>query len=451
MHGSTSIAQRPAPLAVGLVVWSLGIGGCLLLDDPRLRFPAFLLGQLLGWTGVLIVGRSRPGRRALPILITFGVLARLAAWAQTPAFSEDVFRHVYEGRLTLQEGPLFPYLHPPAELPDLDLSPQLRDEAWLRINHPELATLYPLGTQLGSAAAVGLADGLGLAPDRGVAASLVLADVGALLALAAWAPGGVLLWALAPTPIFEGAREGHVDGWVAFALLAALFGFARGRPRWGWSALAWAAGTKLSGLALAPLAFVQDRRGALRFGLLTGVLVAPIGLSILAGEASGLGAYATRWQAGGGAFGLLHLASQAVLGGDWARVLGFTLTAAGLARVLTAGLLLAALGRMLTRPQPRLPVHGGLLLLLLLLLSPTLHPWYTLWLLPFVAFGPFPGRRAALWLVASSALLHHPGYLELLEGVWRSDPRISACVHLPAWALLLIDRPWRDEFPSGSA
>jgi hypothetical protein len=254
-----------------------------------------------------------------------------------------------------------------------------------------------------------------------------------------------LLVVLSPLSVLEVGREGHADSLSMFGLALGIHGFVRLRPRLGYAGFALAALAKLNGL-VALLAAARSTRRGLGVGLGLALLcLLPLGF---AGGAStqGIGAYASAWRAGDGAFTVVLAVAGALLGGDWRRFeLGgswgaLTLTQHQLARGLTllsfAGLAAVVLWRKVEERQ--IPARAGLLVLGLLLLSPTLHPWYALWLLPFAAvLGT--GRDAALALVALVPLLHHPGWLELTEGTWTDVGWVRALVHGPVWALLARD------------
>lgn len=430
--------------------WALGLGLVFTLDDPRLRYPSFLVGyalSVLGWLGLVHLARRDALRgRFLVGVVAVAILARGVALALTPAFSEDVFRYVYEGRLVWVLGPGAPFAHAPAAGPTLGLPPALIDEAWLRINHPEISTIYPPFAQLVFAVAGGLGDLFGGGHLLLLRALLVLADLGTwgLLAKALRKLGRPaaesLTWGACPLVILEVAREGHADSLSALGLALGLYGFVAARPRLGYVGWAVAALAKLNGLVVLPAAVRTTRRGLGAALALCTLLAVPW---LLAGSDAGrgLGEYATRWRAGDGAFTVLLAVAEAALGGDWTRIGEITVTKHQLARVFTAGLFgLAALVVLApAAPKVRVPTRAGTLLLLLLLLSPTLHPWYLLWVLPFAtAADRFTGRAPVLWLVSVAAALHHPGWLELVDGHWADLGAVRAAVHVPAWALWAV-------------
>ena len=428
-----------------LLAWSTGLTTATLLDDPRRRFLAFGVSFGVATGAWLILGRRLRNldRATVKIALGLGLIARLAFIFMAPAFSEDVFRYVYEGRLVWVMGPAAPFVFAPAEAPHLGVPTELLDDAWLRINHPEISTIYPPFAQFVFAVAGGLSQATGLAPLVTLKALLVVADLGAWLAIAhalqnRGRPATESLWyGLCPLVIWETAREGHADILSALGLAIGVWGFLAVRPRAGYIGFALAALAKLNGLVAMTAALRSTLRGSgVGLFLLLGLLV-PFAL---AGSDAGVGLsqYATRWRAGDGVFSILLWVSEAVLGGDWTRVAGYTLTQHQLARILTGSVFVTVTAALLARRpnQAEVPGRVAWLLLILLLLSPTLHPWYALWLLPFAAAGVGP-RGPMLTLIALSPLLHYAGHRELITGRWSDPAGLRAVVHGSVWVMLL--------------
>lgn len=436
---------------LALALWAAAITWVLALDDPRLRFPLFLAGAapaMASWLWLVALARKGPWPAAVRgAVLAAALAARIAAIPAAPAFSEDVFRYVYEGRVALAHGPAFPFVHPPADAPRLGVRPELLDESWLRINHAHVPTLYPPLAQGVFIAAAALGEATGGGHLAWLKLLLVLADLGAwlLIALALKRLGRnveeSVVFGLCPLVIVEIAREAHADSLTVLGLALGVFGFTALRPAVGYGGWCLAALAKLNGLVLLPAALRTERRGAWLALLLLPLLALP---ALLGGGAAlaGLGTYAGSWRAGDGAFSLLLGLSELLLGGDWRAIGDMVLTRHQLARGLT-GLVFAGAATMILwrRGAPEdIPRRAGLLLFALLLLSPTLHPWYALWLLPFV---PHAGR----WRLPMLALLslvwlgHHAGWLELVEGIWRESPWMRAAVHVPVW--LAVGWVWR--------
>jgi hypothetical protein len=454
--------KRWIPLAVNVVALLVALS----IDDPRLHYPLFLVAHFAaGIAWIALVDNTRKGPPE-PDLLRGGLAAAIVllaiAVARAPGFSDDVFRYVYEGRVVWRMGPAFPFLHPPADAPSQGVPPSLLDAAWSQINHPDLSTIYPPF----AAAVFAIAGGLGDLIGGGHLVLLKLLLVAACFATAWFSsrtpstrppaaeskgssrkegrgplrPGSEGTWLLlSPLTVLEIGRDGHADALAALGMAIGIFGFLRLRPRVGYAGFALAALAKLNGF----IAFVAAVR-ATRRGLVIGLAIASLVLVpvVVAGRAAlgSLFEYATRWRAGDGAFTILLAIAEAILGGDWTRIGDFTVTrhqlARGLAFAVFGALSFFALRRRF--PIERVPEKAGLVLLFLLLLSPTLHPWYVVWLLPFVPFAG-PARRAMIALAVLAPLLHHPAHIERVTGEWTDLFWVRALVHGPVWILLATD------------
>lgn len=428
----------PARLDWGLLtLLTLGVLTGLALDDPRRQFQTFAAALTLAsvaWLA-LFLRRSRHSTRFLRSAVAVAIGLRIIGLCTPPAFSDDAFRYVYEGRVMWERGPAYPFLRPPRAAVEDGVPEALRDESWLRINHASIPTLYPPLSAAVFAAAAKLGDALGGRHLLALKLLLILAEVSALIILASIGPAarsGAAILALCPLLLTEVAREGHHD---ALALLGLAL-FARGasllRPTLAHAGLALASLAKLFALAIHPLALAWSRRGAaIPLVLLGALLLLPAALGGLEATA-GLRTYAEAWRSGDGAFTVITFVSERALG--WLSVGGAQLRPERLARALAGLLFLAFLAHLLRQPARPLLERAQAGLVVLLLLSPTFHPWYALWLLPMLAVGRGP---AALWLLAAAPLLHQAAHHELLRGSWEIAAELRALVHLPAWFLVV--------------
>lgn len=419
--------MRSAPQIAAAGAWLLAMTASFLIDDPRRRFGLYVMWMAVAGLAWLFMLRRPP--RWAPWL---GLLPHLLAVASAPSFSEDVFRYVYEGRVTWAMGPAFPFAVSPADGPAAGVPKALLDEAWLRINHPELPTLYPPLAQLAFALAA-----LGPLPPL---LTLKLLNTGAafgasMLLQRSGRSGWTWIW-LCPLVVIEGGREAHIDGLTLLFGAWATSAWLRARSGSGHAGFALSALCKLAGGLGLVVGARRDPRGLIVGGVALVFIAWPLWVLGVDGVRGGL-AYAGQWQGGEGVYGLFELGAKALLGGDWARVGGLTLTAQQVARGLVAAVFAALLGlRLRRRPAPEeVPTWTGQLLILALLLSPTLHPWYLLGILPFAAAGAWPACAALLCV--SAPVLHHASWVALLTGVWRPElwPRIV--VHGLAWCALL--------------
>ncbi len=360
------------------------------------------------------------------VALAGALLFRVACVLTPPAMSDDVFRYVYEGRVVWSMGPLFIFTHAPATALADGVPPELLDAAWLRINHPEIATIYPPLSQLVFVAAGGRLILLKI--------MLVAAELGAWVIVSrARGREAALLLAMQPLALFEIAREGHAD---SLSMIGLAFGVAAISGTRAYVGFAIAALAKLNGF-IAMLALARNTRRGLIWAL---VLCVPIAIPYLAAggaEHAALANYGGRWRSGDGAFVLFLEGAHGMLGGDWVRFFEVTITRHQVARALSASAFICFSAALLWRPAPheRVPERAAMLIFALLLFSPVLHPWYVLWLLPFLPFVRRPLGAAIVLFSVLAPLLHHGTWLELTEGRWRELGWIRALVHVPVWSV----------------
>ena len=374
-------------LAVRIATW-LGM-------EPLACHPALVAALFaLYLVGLWLVLRRLPSTpHVLAVILGFAVLFR-ALMLPTPVYlSSDIYRYLWDGRVAW--AGYNPYRYPPAAvelkaLRDPVIHPQ--------INRPTAVTAYPPGAQWLFALTARVAPGsipgwrlLLLGAD--IATCWVL--LGLLRRIGAPATA-VLAYAWSPLVVFEGIQAGHVDLalilFVLLALAARLDGSSAG------------AGALL-GIAVlikvypALLVAAWWRRHDWRFPAAVGATVALGYLPYVAGV-------------GVGALGFLpsyfldrredfNLGLRALL--TWG--IGFS---AEVPRRLTIVLLLLAVaaalawfGRAHARGRYDTWQTAGLAVGVWIVLGPfSVHPWYVLWMVPFLCVKPSPA-----WLYFSGAVV----------------------------------------------
>lgn len=400
---------------------------------------------------------------ALALVVGVALVARLSALPSDPSLSEDAWRYRWEG-LVQAEG-VNPYTTPPA---DPSLKP-LRDAGWLQVNHPEVAAIYGPPLQLAFRALAAL-PGAGLTWFK---LAFLAADLGLLALLI----GGLRrrgldpLWSLVyawhPLVVLEVVGQCHLEI-VPIAFLAAAIELeSRGRWRLAALALGTALASKYLPLLLLPAFLLLAKSWRARFSrlgwvLLPGVLCALPYLGAGKGLVTGLGAYGARWSFNGVGFevldaGLQQLGiSQALvraaaplfvedlgsfdpaLHQTWIKI------PAKLLVVLIAGCVTLYFARRAQRARGR--ARRGEVLraaafacgLVFLVGSPTVHPWYALWVVPFL-IGAEPRLRAPV--LALTLLLPLVYEIRLrytgLPGTWVEQTWVRAAVWLPPALLAL--------------
>ncbi|MFH1571025.1 MAG: hypothetical protein ABIL09_23735 [Gemmatimonadota bacterium] len=426
--------RRRAPLLLGaavceaayLALAALGDLGQHLLLTWAAFYTAFAAYALLGWWVL-----RRPGGSPAAILAA-ALLFRLTLLTSPPTLSDDLYRYLWDGRV--QWAGINPFRHPP-EAPELA---PLRDRWYPGINHKDVPTIYPPAAQLFFLAATGVA-----AHPVSVKAGLVLCE--AALAAALWGllrrrgldPRRLLLYAWNPLAVGGGAGRGHRDPLALALLFASLYWLAAGARRAAAAALGGAVLAKLVPLLAVPVLWRDLGRGGtaapaaarrdLRWAAV--VIAAGYGLYAAAGAGlfGGLRAYALRWRANDSLYGAVEAAL---------RLAGPAAVAPYRARWACAALLLLAGAWILWRLRD--PVQAVFALVgTYLLLTPTLHPWYVLWALPFLPLFPSPAWTLLSGLVfLAYAVLG--GYRS--TGVWQEPAWVRWAEYGPFY--LVLARTW---------
>ncbi len=404
-------------LGAGLVLAGAGIAAAL--DDPvRSGSPLAIAATLAtaGW--LLAMPRSgspmvRASRSDIALVFAVSAAARLLLLLPDVPPSDDLYRYLWDGR-TGAAG-INPFVHPP----DADALTSLRDDVvWPNVNHPEVSTIYPPTAQL----YFRVLEATGGSPRAPRAGALLgdLVTVGLLVALLrrrGESPAWALAFGWCPLAMWESAAGGHVDALGVTLLAAALLALHRtGAP-------AAALGGVLVGLSalakpVAPFvvpALLFARPGRERIVLLAGGAAAMLlWIPYLdAGERlfTGFLTYARHWHFNDAVYS--HLVR---LGGEPA-ALRTALAALSVALAFGIGFL----GR--RRPL----AAGALAVAAALFLSPTVHPWYVVWVAMLL---PFAGRwfKALAALVALVPMAYVAAWSERTGGGWS----------LPGWIPIVV-------------
>jgi hypothetical protein len=315
------------------------------------------------------------------VLVAWALAARLVLTTSEVWLSDDLWRYLLDGRVLI-EG-INPFRYAPA-----DPFIQERFAALAsRVNHPEVPTIYPPTIQFvgGLAAAAGLME-------VGWRVLVSVIDVGAMVLVARLFGGGDSGWraaavyGLCPLLVFETGANGHLEAIAALPLVYAISEMNRRRP--------WRAGigfgiailAKYYPLLLLPL---WIRREGFRRMSVSAIAVAALGLIpfMLGGVDvfAGLRTYLVHWSFNSPVFAMLDaLPAEPQL----IRATPFVL--AGIAAIVA--------GWRREDPVAVIPM----LLFGFLVIGPTLHPWYALWVLPWLGPRPHPGLWAFVGAMGGS-------------------------------------------------
>jgi hypothetical protein len=391
----------------------LGALGLVLLGD--LRENAAMATALLFVWAVLVVLLPKPARGPGWVLAA-ALLLRCVLLPSPPTLSDDVFRYIWEGGLSLSGGN--PYLDPPSSfLPG-------GGDALQAVNHPEVPSVYPPPAMW--VFAVLSTTWLGALPFK--------AFMGLCDALCAWTLARTLeargattapawLYALHPLGAVESAGSGHMESLALLPLLLAIQAHESGRS----GVFLSAAGGAFKLLPLLLLPAFWSRKGwlVLPAGILAVLCCLPFaadGLEVF----SGLGTYARHWSFNGSAFPILEWLAPGV-----GRPVGL---AAGAAICIAVHRLPG------TAAEKAMRIGGAFVLL-----SPTVHPWYVLWVwAPSLLCGRRSWTHLACTVQLSYVALmgYDPGTQSWSPPLW---PQLIQ--YVPLLLLLVSESAWRQIRP----
>ena len=386
----------------------------------------------------IVAAVSLSGSRTAFLLFA-GAVLRCTLLFRAPDLSDDALRYAWDARVGA--AGLSPYAHAPADPAVARLAPQVAAS----VPHPDVRTVYPPAAQ--AAFRVARMGGVGSLPLQMLFAAADLSIVVLLRALGGAGAGfAAALYAFHPLPVTESAGQGHLDSLGVALLLASLVYLARRKSVRGGAAFALSVLTKyVPVFAVLPIV----GRGRWRFA----VAALATGCAIWAAASrggvapwGGLSDYATRWEFNSVAYPAAEaLMTKAEIPARakaafsawegrpaWMQPAFGFFYAGFFARAALALLAAAVLGTIAWRARHAVDIETAVFasLATILLLSPTLHPWYLLWILPFAA----KARNVAFLYLCSAVVLSY-ALLYPVAGLPRA--LVLALEYVP-FALLLL-------------
>jgi len=334
------------------------------------------------------------------MLLLWAVVFRALLLATTPTLSEDIYRYRWDGRV--QQAGLDPYAHPP----NAEALRFLRNEHFSRISFPHLRTIYPPLTEAAFRLGAWFAPTLTAQKVVFLLAELVTcASLVAILLARGLSPLWVVAYAWHPLVVLEFAGSGHNDALgIAFLWL----GLAAWQGKqWLPCSLAWSAAllSKYFSVILVPWWwFCQRQRRWLAVFVVTAAVPIAWHPTLVSAFFDTLSQMTTRVEFNASVSPLLTM----MLGG------------ASRSHLMSLGLWAVFLlwwARQAADPLRYL--FGGVLVAVLL--SPAVHPWYLTWLIPFCCFWRLP---AVIALTGSVVLAYTAWPAYLAGGEWT----------IPLWA-----------------
>lgn len=389
--------------------------------------------SFLPYVAILWCIRHRSFDGIAPLIVTAIGIRCVLLFAE-PLLSDDIYRYIWEGRVTLAG------FNPFVLAPDSPELSALRDGIWSKVNHPQIPTIYPPVSQ-GVFALVALVGG-GTVAMKAAFVAVELAGVAVIAKIwdaeSSTKTFALAIYALNPLVFYEVAWSGHLDvlAWMPLTIAMLLVATRPATLRWGVAAgalLGVSIAAKLLGLLFLPYLALREPQKILQtLGHRAAVIIVALGVAAgsYAGFADagpklfqGFGTYAASWRSNDSLFrGFTAIASTALQDGDdaeriftfhrWddeALAYGFTKDWDGktlpdtsfsthqIAQTIGKLLALFIVGLLMLWCIAALrdPIRATLLLLLCLyFVAPTVHPWYVAWLVPLAALRPSPTALA---------------------------------------------------------
>ena len=452
-------------------------------DRPILTYLAIYFSLFVCYAGAvwIIWKRTADDSRLLWTLIVLGLLFRAAILPAQQIQEDDVYRYLWDGKVFAHN--INPYKFAPMEVTRLkealiqgpeafeqtyDTQSQaelslLYDLKWEspeslvfqeRINHPEVATIYPPLAQMMFRL------GHQIQPDSILTLRFLflIFDLVALMfiVLTLQALGMNRLWAMVyfwcPLVIKETFNSTHLDIIGIAMLCGTLYCVVQRRFFSANAFLAFSVVGKLYPAVLLPLILKQQYNAAdstiesrwlrcglsiLLFGGLVAFFYSPF-LEIGAQNFSGLKAYATRWQQNDSIFALLVGFFGMFVESNGPVPFSYDLPSL-LAKITVALVLGGVILYLLfwrkgaENPEPRAVLEPLFIIMaLVFLLSPVQNPWYLCWVVPFLCIFPW---RAGILLTGLVGLYYLDFYFDY-QDINQYAPWIPWFEYIPFYLLL---------------
>jgi hypothetical protein len=369
------------------------------------------------------------------VIIAIAIVLRLIFLFRPSELSDDIYRYLWDGLQVLSGRN--PYSTAPS---NFQPQSEILSHLLKRLNHPDFVTIYPPAAQI--VFAVGALIGKGV---FGIKLLLIVIDIItcfmlikllSLLKLPAWR---AVLYAWHPLPVIEIAASGHIDGAVLlFFFIAMLFlvkqsevynpniyvnTFSQLFSKPGLLlfiagfAFSFAFLTKIFPIVFLP-ALLISMRSRIIISFMSGFLIGSIILILpflpdLKNMLITLNIYLQNWEFSGVLFRTLR---QITSSGNIARLILASVF------ILTTMFLCGMLWLKRERSPFNTLYH---ITLAFLLLTPTLHPWYALYLVCLFPFVPGPAGLSLSWSIFLSYRVIIPYFF---LGQWIEDEYTPALI-----------------------
>jgi len=411
-----------------LTVTGLERGSYLLEIFFCLPFTVYLL--TIWW--VLKTKESTTLRQISAVILLFALIFHATLLFSSSPLSNDIYRYYWDGKV-INHG-----INPYAYSPDANQLRPLRDSNWERVMNKDVRTMYPPLSQVVFAVAYFVFDSTFTLRLFSVSFNLLSIWVVILILKELDLDERCsIIYAWSPLATIEFANSGHIDSLAVFLTLLSFLALLRRKRALSSAALALAVLGKVYPLLFAGL-FLP--RWGKKGGFIFAGVIATFYLPFLGAGTKvfhGFSFFAHHGLFNGSLFPLLLACVGRMMG-----IIEALLVSKMLVLLVFICFLVYLYRRALQQGENDLLLwrYSFWLTGTFLLLSPTVHPWYLTWVLPFLCFF-----RSAGWiLLTGTVILARSIYIGYeATGVWKETWWVRPCEYAPPYLLVfyeLIDR-----------
>lgn len=363
---------------------------------------------------------SDPPTWFILLAVILALFVQLSFLNLTPIGSDDVYRYMWDGKV--QASGISPYRFAPNDSALDSLRSPLIPAS---VNHPDMKSVYFPLTQWLFYAAYALSQESLWGYKLILFIAQIAAIAGLLLVLKKLRipPKYVLLFALCPLPILQFGLDAHVDAVGLPLLIFGLVFYLDSKKALAYALFALSISVKPVALLLLPVLFLREKgiREKAKVLLVPSIILAGQFLPYVFGSNpfEGLLTFTSHWTFNGVVFETLNLyyANNQT------------------SRIICAALLVASL-LPLYRSKKNLTDVLYYSVILLLLFSPVVHPWYVTWL---TALLPFARRWSGIVYSAAASFTAYTIVQFKLYGNWEQSAFVLALEYIPVIILLMLE------------
>lgn len=389
-------------------------------------------------------------------IILVSIAARLIYFPSLLIQETDPYRYIWDGQAVLQGvnpyqySPQYAFLH---GLKPTDIDPDLVNEVYRKVNHPEVKTIYPPLAQILFVFSQWLTPWnlLGWRIMIFITECLILFLLIKILLKLKLPPEGVMLYGWSPLILKEFSNSLHLDVFCVLFLTVMIYALIKKWWMTAFVSLSFVALVKLFSIVLLPLLAVhvykRDPKAALKWSVMFILILAAMYLPFLSAGSSvweGLAQFCSGWGVNSGLFGVIRWTVQMlpIPNADVEII----------SRICAMCIFIGLASVVLLKTMKKI---GGLshflkaaliLLSLLFFLIPTGNPWYFTWIFPFLAVLPVKPLIAFSGLV----FLYYLDFYFMYQG----QPYLFGYIRIIEYGLFFILlgwEIWKNKIRHGSA